>query len=505
MRYSLGVELEMPVARRVTGVSHCVGPYFHSLHDRRTARGEAAEIAHLGGRAVALATPLVHSSLDNAFNNLESAIGPVFATSAADGLARLEALIRQEIADVTAALAAEGAGVLNFAQHPSQPITEALYRDMRVPRPIYDEWVTWRGWDHSAGLDAKAHNGPTTGVPIGDAVTALNVMLAAAPAFIALYANSPFEAGRLTGLKETRLTLWPRMFGGARHAGDDRLHRLPETPFRDLRDYFTWMHGPGTAMHVVPLPADGSYKTGGAYARVLAEPPLLAFLRGESWQAVCLDDGAVVTVKPGLRHLDFAQFGHFLDARIRFGFDEMPDLDTFHAAWARDGGLEDLFARTLAYSYIEGRAPGTNLADADLAEAAGEAVAASVAISPSALQMGLLNNLEAARGWLERLDWRSVAALRAAAMRDGLAGEAGDIAVRDLCGQVIALAADGLDADSQWMLGYPLWVLRTGRTGADRALAFFEAASGPAEERLRALCLRRMAVAVPDPHALAVA
>lgn len=498
MAPSLGVELEMPVVRLDDGTSHGVGNYFRALHGLKARRGEAAALAFLKGREVAVEAPLVHSGLDNAFNNLESAIGPVVEPDLARALERLDALMRQEFDDVAVALATEGAALVNVSQHPAAPVDAATYRRLRAPRPIYDEWVGWRRWDHAAGIDAKAHNGPTTGVAAGDAVMALNVVLAAAPALIALFANSPFEAGRPSGLKETRLTLWPRMFARPRHAGDARLHRLPDAPFRDLRDYFTWMHGPGTAMHVLPLPlpGDGAYKGAGAAARLAGEPPLLDFLRGPPRPARRLPDGGTVTVTPHLRHLEWSQFAHFLDARIRFAFAApLPELENFHAAWRRDGGLEALFEESLAHCYIEGRAPGTNLPDAELLAEAGLAVTASVLTSPSAIQAGLLSNLDGAGRWLKGLDWRALAALREAAMRDGLAGRAAGIAVADLCRQVLQLAAEGLPARCRWMLAYPEWVLGTGRTGADRALAAFAAMPGSPEERLRRLCLRRLALA----------
>lgn len=85
------------------------------------------------------------------------------------------------------------------------------------------------------------------------AVLALNVILAASPAFIALFANSPFENGEYSGYRENRLTLWPRMFRHARFAADDRLHRLPGRAFADLRDYFEWMFGEGSTMQLASI------------------------------------------------------------------------------------------------------------------------------------------------------------------------------------------------------------------------------------------------------------
>lgn len=73
---------------------------------------------------------------------------------------------------------------------------------MRAPKPIYDYWVEYRGWNHAVGVDAKAQNGPTTGVPVHDAVRALNVILAAAPRLHRPFRQQPVrgrEADRAEG------------------------------------------------------------------------------------------------------------------------------------------------------------------------------------------------------------------------------------------------------------------------------------------------------------------
>lgn len=495
---SLGVELEMVVADRERGDSHCVGPFFGRLRAIKAARGAEAslEVAY-DGRDYAVCSERGCTSLDNAFNNLECALGPVGRDGRPDGLARLDGWIRAELAEVGEALAAEGATVLNFSQHPALAIDETLYRRIRAPKPIYDYWVMHRGWDHKVGIDAKAQNGPTTGVGVGDAVFALNAVLAASPAFIALFANSPFENGEVTGLCESRLRIWPRMFRQARFAGDDRLHRAPSRPFADLRDYFDWMFGEGTAMQLVPCLRDRDYKGLTETAWVQGHPSLLTFLRGRAWPATHLGHGGPVVVEPSLAHLAFQQFAHFLDARIRFGFAREPELDAFFAAWERPAGLEELFESTLDFCYIEGRSPGANFADREILELAGEAVASSITISPSALQAGLLRNPAALRPWLARFPWEALPALREAAVRDGLRGEVGPWSVRALCDEVVTMAAGGLSGPEQAMLAYPLHVLRSGRNGADRALQAYERLKGSPAERLKRLTMAREAVFFP--------
>ncbi len=470
----LGLEMEMAVID-AQGRSYPVTSFFSSLRDLKAHRGSDAILKFQGGREVGVNAPIIYSSIDNAFNNLESAIGPV--EGGTGGLLRLHELAMQELEDINIALADEGATVVNFSEHPNVQIDPQFYEAARAPKPIYDYWVMIRGWNHSVGVDAKAQNGPTTAVDIGDAINALNVTLATAPALIALYANSPFEAGRPTGLKENRLTIWPRMFATSFHEGDRRLQQLPERPFRDLRDYFEWMFGAGTAMHAVPQDFAGEYKSSLASVQIDGNPSLLEFLRGKPRQGRCLLTGEHVTVRPSVRHLEYLQYVHFLDARIRYGLHAAPSTEEFLDAWDRPFGLENLFTLYSNNCYIESRAAGANFPDTFLVHEPDVDVARSCVISPSAIQAGLLRNLDQSLELVNRWGWRSVAALRDAAIRSAMDGEADGLHLMDFCREVLDVAEDGLSPDERWMLAYPRYVCETGMTGADRAIALWESST----------------------------
>lgn len=490
---TIGLEMEMVVAERATGRSHAVESFFGALHALKTKRDGAAQLQDIAGRDIAVLTPGVVSSVDNAFNNLESAIGPVEDGPA--NLIELDRRIRRELDAVCAALEDEGATILNLAEHPNLSGDGGLYRKIRAPKPIYDYWNDRRGWNHAAGIDAKAQNSPSTGVACADAVKALNTLLALSPALIALHANSPFEDGRVTGLKENRLTLWPRMFDAARFQGDRTLHRLPPRPFRDLRDHFAWMFGPGTVMQCVPLNRQHAYKTLSGLYHIESDPCLLAFLAAPLWTGRRIGDDAAGSVVPAMHHVEFLQFASFLDARIRFRFREGPfEIAEFLAAWNRPGGLEALFAAKLDTLYIEGRAAGANFPDADLAALPDRRIPESVVLSPAALQTGLLRNLDEAARLADTIPWAALPALRAAAIRDGLDGVAGDLAIGRLCLKVVEVAARGLALEEQWMLGYAEHTLRTGMTGADRALRAYEGLTGSPAARTLAVARARSIV-----------
>jgi gamma-glutamylcysteine synthetase len=497
---SVGLELEFAVADLASGNSCDASAMFQTLLQRRRTRGEAVSACTAGERLIGVYGQAGVFSVDNGFNNLEYAFAPLgaqFGHGPASQLNRLAWTVHREMNEVMDVLCQHGWGLLNLSEHPTTMIDADLYARLRAPKPIYEHWVNQRDWRHDQGIDAKAQNGPTTGTRTADAVGHLNLMLWVAPALISLFANSPFEAGRLTGLVENRLTIWPRMFASARFPGDQRFHLPPERPFSDLADYFRWMHGPATTMQV--LSQQGSYKGYQNLLRVAGDPSLLEFLAGPARPAHPVAGGEAQWLQPRGEHFEQQQYAQFLDARIRYCLVRKPTPEELLEALGDAARLEALFDECGADLYIEGRACGANFPDRQLLALADPDVSASVAIAPAALQKGLLAN---PRAWdaLSRLaPWRSLPALRDAAVREGLRGEADGLALRTFAAQVVEQAAQGLTADEQWMLAYPLHVLRTGHNGADRALSRHEELEGETDVRIRRILAERVAQPLPAP------
>lgn len=488
-RPRLGLEMEMVVAHAETGASHPVHTYFDALRQVKQDRGVACQPVMLSGRCVGVHTQAAECGLDNGFNLLETATAPL--DGGPGGLARLGALAHRELADTLEALQADEACVLNVAQHPDCPRDTDWYARVCVPRPIYRELVGYRGWHHWIGIDAKAQNGVNVAVPVARAAPSLNVVLGLAAASIALFANSPLESGKTTGFKENRLTIWPRVFGPARFAGDALLSKYPARPFRDLGDYFRWMFQPGTVSRSLPL--DHSYDYKSAPTVILdGDPCLMDFLHASAWPGRRTDNGQAVQVRAHAMHFEHSQIGQFLDARWRYRLETLPSLPVLLQAWKQEGGLEALFAECGVDGYIEGRAPGAGFADACLLSEAGGGVARSVLMAPMAVQLGLLNNADAARQLVQDWGWEQLGELRLAAMRDGLA----DVRVRALTAEVLTVAQAGLsEADGQ-CLAYARYVLESGRSAADRLLDTWNRVLGH-EDRLARL-LPQHAALHPD-------
>ncbi|SEJ51557.1 glutamate-cysteine ligase family protein [Achromobacter sp. NFACC18-2] len=480
---TLGLEMEMAVARRDTGASHAVSGYFARLAAIKAMRDESPGLSQLAGRDVGVSVAAGESGLDNGFNLLETAFAPV--SEREGGLAELGRRVRRELDDAQAALEAEGATVLNVSEHPACTLDPAWYASVQVPRPIYRELVGHREWLHRVGIDAKAQNSPCTSVDVRQAARALNVVLALAPASVAIFANSPLENGRETGFKENRLTVWDRMFRHSRYAGDHYLQRLPERPFADLGDYFRWMFGPETASRCLPLAFEDGYKSAvGVYLQ--GSPSLSRFIASEGWPGLRTDTGASVTVAPHGGHFEYSQFAHFLDARWRYRLASPPPLPALREAWRRPGGIEELYAGLGVVGYIEGRAPGACFADEQLVREAGQAVAATTVMAPSALQLGLMRNLDAAEDLMREWGWLRLRGLRAVAMRDAL----DDDAVCALARDTLAVAQASLDAGERRWLDYARYVVDSRSTGADRLLRLWRGHAADTR-RLAAVCRAR--------------
>ncbi len=487
---SLGVELEMVTAALPGFESHPVGVYFEALHELRRQRGFEPVLKTIAARAVGVALPDGRlSTIDNGFNNLESCIGPLHGVGA---LRELDGLIRSEVSEVMSALMAEPATILNFSQHPALTIDEATYLSLRAPKPIYDYWVNGRGWRHWVGIDAKAQNGANVDVTPREATRALNVMLAFAPVFIAIYANSPFEDSVPTGQKETRLSIWPRMFAEPAFDGDRSRHITPPLPFADLADYFAWMLGEGTAIQIVPLADNLDYKGLPHVARIEGDPSAYDFLRSEGMGARHLGTGARILIRPSALHFEFLQFSHFLDARIRWRFDTYPSMAELREALT--SGMEPLFERHASGCYIEMRAAGANFPDAEFLEEAPDDAVGSMVISTTALVAGLISNLAEAEALMMRIGWTVLRAARDGAIAEGLDARVGTQALFEIAGEVLAIARRGLPAQHHTMLAYPEHVVRTRRSGADRALEAFAALHGSDRERIAAIAARRRAL-----------
>lgn len=470
----------MVVVHAKTGASHPVNQYFSALSRIKQEQGMACQPVMLNDRCVSMQTPVADCGLDNGFNLLETATAPV--AGGLGGLARLSALAHQELADTLGALESDQACVLNAAQHPDCTRAANWYASVCVPRPIYRELVGYRGWHHWIGIDAKAQNGVNTSVPVQHAAAALNVMLGLAAANIALFSNSPLESGQQTGFKENRLTIWPRVFEFSRFPGDALLTGYPARPFRDLGDYFRWMFQPGTVSR--SLPQDHRYDYKSAPTVILDnDPSLTEFLNTASWPGRRSTDGQAAMVVPHAMHFEHSQIAQFLDARWRYRLDALPPLPELLAAWRKEGGLEDLFAQCGVDGYIEGRAPGASFADACLMREAGGAVARSVLMAPTALQLGLLGNIDAAWQLVCDWGWEELGLLRQIAMRVGLA----DDRVKALCSDVMAVAHAGLpEADGLYLM-YADYVLRSGRSAADRFLDTWNSVSGHGDRLARLL------------------
>ncbi|MBU1172297.1 MAG: hypothetical protein KKD44_22300 [Proteobacteria bacterium] len=385
-----------------------------------------------------------HTKFDNGFNLPELSIGPV------ESLNGLNKRINIKLIKLSNHLRCSGLGLVNFSEHPYVNISPELYHKMCIPRPIYQYWRNIRGWDHSCGIDAKAQMSPSFGVSAKRAVDALNIMIGFASAFIAIYANSPFEGGQVTEYIENRLTLWTRMFEHCNYPSDRNAGQRT-VYFTSLKDYFQWIYG-DNFIHALPGTYSHYKACGDVYAPV-SPVTYDDFFASRGVDAIGIIRGEKRFIEPVVYHQEYYQFSKFTDARIRFVLKDIYRPSEFM-------NKLDNFDHIAENIYIEMRAPGNNLPDQFIRQTAGDKVADSVVISVCALMKGLLINMDEALKHLPD----DFSELKTIAMEMSMANGR----LRDFAAKAIEIAHDGLADCDKWMLAYPEYVVDTGLSNGMR-------------------------------------
>ncbi len=481
--HQYGAELEKPFAYVADGSPFAVtDSYFQRLHELKTAVGTAPELVHAGDRTVAVLDSLGTEGLESSFVLGESSLNPVASNQG--GLQGLYERITTSQSQVVSVLAEQGGGILNMSNNPLIKRNKQNIEAFGIPKPNSIARNV-RNWRFGATINACAQNSPSTSVEVYKAAEAANVIIGLGSAFIALYANSPFNEGRPTSWQENRMDLWPTYFADATLPADRKLHYPPPVPFNNLRDYFQWMFRSETSVFSMKYTVAGN-------------PSLLEFFEMEEWDAEAYPGGESLRIKPTMGHLATHQLMQFSGARVRFGLAEglaESGVDDFLGAMAgRHDEVEAYMDSVIDYMYIEARDPGANFPDRALAEEDSTA-ARSMLISPAALQAGLLNNIAEASALLEQYDWSTLMDARKGAAISGLDATVGNHTVRDVCRQIIEVAGRGIATDEQWMLAYPQYVVETGKNGAVRARSLYEQSNGSTPlERIGSAVKSRIAV-----------
>jgi hypothetical protein len=478
---TFGAEIEKPIIDLKTGNSVAVSQTFFkrlkNAADKRNTKNSFHFSDIKPGTIVGVVSEdLGEQGLDNGFNLLESAIS--YQTSLND----LNKKILLDLKTEQDNLLKENLSIINLSIHPSGKRDLKTYKKLVAPRGVYP-YILFRGWNHPTGINAKAQNSPSTGVSVKNAAKAVTAIIGAGAAFIGIFANSPFEDGKRSKYKESRLAIWEEMMKTSKVEGDRITSTFPKKPFKNLAQYFNWMFGGKTGIHFVMAEKQkgkADYKGIGDRILIIDDnPSVLKYLSKNMWNGRFLKDiqkgqNKTVSVKPNISHMEAMQFAQFIGARIRYGLkqENFPIQDFVDACKKiNETKVEDIFEKYTNFVYIEGRDAGANFPDEQI-NSFGEKISQSVVISPSAMQSGLINNLDKVLSYLNTISWSDLGKLRNEAIQNGLQGKIQKITVEEFAKRVLNLALEGLEKKEHWMLEYPKWVLETKQNGADRALAF---------------------------------
>jgi len=146
-----GAEIEKPVTNLDTGQPHRVSQdFFQRLAEFSQERGAKPKIhlSDIDSRILGVvSSDLGEQGVDNGRNLLETSL------SYRSSLAELAELMRLDLQTVQKALEEEGASVINLSIHPLGKRDLETYRAFVAPKGIYP-YLWYRGWDHTAGIDA---------------------------------------------------------------------------------------------------------------------------------------------------------------------------------------------------------------------------------------------------------------------------------------------------------------------------------------------------------------
>lgn len=478
-----GLEVEKTFANTATGEPTLVNEtYFRSLGAAKLARGTASGKPGNDVTPTSIESAWSVEQLDGCLHLGEASMKPVDETDG--GLRELARRALIELDDCQKALQPLGGTVINMSNNPLVVKTPANLDRLSIKRPgSYAREV--RRWNPEATIDGSCQNSPSTSIRSFQAADAMNVLIGLGGAFIALYGNSPFAEGRQTGEKESRLRMWEQYFRHSAVASDKLLYTAPNGPFSSLKDYFEWIFkSPKKIFCVEEQVHEGEKST-----IIVDDLSVLEYIAQPSCFGVAYPSKEKIQLVPKLKHLERNQFMQFFGARLRFGFhDGEVGTDGFRTAIQMgEGGLETFMDENCAFMYVEGRDPGATFSDAHLEVIAPDTLQ-SVLISPSAIQAGLINQLDAAKKIVVKYGWQTLMGLREEAIKYGMGGSYAGKNMRDLVAEVIDVSADGLAAEDTWMLRYPQHVLETGKNSADRQLALYERTKGNSPfEKLRSL------------------
>jgi hypothetical protein len=130
------------------------------------------------------------------------------------------------------------------------------------------------------------------------------------------------------------------------------------------------------------------------------------------------------------------------------------------------GAMEAFFEDRATNLYLENRVVGACFADSHLKSHPNPDVARSAPLAASALQWGLMKNLERVEAVMGADYWLDLAGLRDRSITVGLA----DGGVENRAKTVLALAENGLPKEDRWALAFAWEVLLTKQSNANRAL-----------------------------------
>ncbi len=490
-----GIEIELPIIKY--GAVPFDAEYFlNTLQGIWQDKGYPYHLYTSNGRVLELTSKQKNTTrtvgFDSVYSTLEIAVGPY------PNLAELHTASAELYNDAINCAKAQDACIINFSEMPNQSLHKDNYANIALKSPYFSYVTKHRNLSYNELADSKSQISPCSGVDPIHSIKALNLILKLSPIFIALYANSPYENCIDTHHAENRLRLWQRVFSTSVFENDVLITKCPENFFTSIHHYIKCMYGNDFPCYAISKNKDTPYKKNDDLFILKEAPNMINFLRKDCWDAYAVSDGKECTVKPNIADFFQQQFAYFIDARLRFDFNNK-DLQHSELLKAYDKGaqyFDDFFIDQALHVYIENRVPGSQCPDISLKNSPKE-VQQSVHMAVVALQTGILRNIEAIENYLHKINFeKKYSYFRELAITKGLHGELEGHYLFDIIKNIVKLAEDALTSHEVKLLSYIKYILYEKQNCADKARKLIKEQKDQLNIDWEYVCINRKALQI---------
>lgn len=274
-----------------------------------------------------------------------------------------------------------GVGLISYGLQPQTPY---YFPDLKTEKLWYRTFPRLYERGHSLFHNIAA-NQPNIDVSVGEALKVVNTFNALSPLFIALFANSGVGEWKIQNHLEEREWRWNEWLKDY-----PKIRGIPENPFDSLEAYFEYNWS-------ITLPAIHRHQDNTLHV-IESNPKIIEYLQSnKEWLTIDVGQVTPSMIKPEIEDINQSLQYLWIQSRLKMEFDKNIMIDEILDHW-KNKNLIRYMELHLNKLFIETRC---------IAQQPWDDV-----IAPSALLLGLIENIEEAIKLVEMKSWGEWRALR---------------------------------------------------------------------------------------------